>query len=98
MKTIVNRIPNSKVISIIKEDKDKRFLVKETVKSHWTYFAVEYKSQKLNHKMERFKTIADEISMRQKLIHSTSMDNYLLSTGSIKTSANNGNVNTKIRK
>lgn len=93
MKTpIINKPPRSKIVYIIKEDKDKRFLLKQSIKGKWNFFTVEHKKDKISRQLAKVNTIAEQIAMNQKLIHSTSMDNYLLSAGSIKTSANNGRI------
>jgi len=92
MKTPVNKPPRSKIVSVIKDDRDKRFLLKESIKGKWKFWVVEHNSDKLSRQLEKVNTIAERIAMTDKLIHSTSMDNYLLSTGSTKTSANNGRI------
>ena len=40
MNTPVNKPPRSKVVSIILEDKDKKFMIKQSMKGKWKYSQV----------------------------------------------------------
>lgn len=92
-KQYANKPPHSKIIEIIKEDKDLKLSVKETVRGKWRYFAVEHKKDKINRQQLRMRTIADEIALRQKLVDAGTIESFLLSNSSLKDTAENRGLN-----
>ena len=93
MNTPVNKPPRSKIVSIISENKDMRFMVKQSMKGKWKYFAVEYKKDKLAKKLERMNTIAQEIALRNNLVDSGSVESFLLNNGTYVNSAEKRTIN-----
>lgn len=78
---IVNKPPKSKIVKVLKEDNNIRLLQKQTLKSKWTYFAVEHTRDKISRQMERMNTIAEEIALRNRLVDSGSVESFLLNNG-----------------
>jgi len=89
MKLIVNKPPRSKIISVIKETNEQRFLLKESIKGKWKFFVIENKNDKIARQAIRFNTIAEEIAMRQKLVDAGSVESFLLSNRTYKNTAGN---------
>ena len=87
MKTIINRPPKSKILKIIKEDKDKKFMVKQSIKGKWTFFAVEFKKDKFAKQANRINTIAEQIAMNNLLNDSGTVESFLLNASSFVNTA-----------
>ncbi|MGI9011095.1 MAG: hypothetical protein ACR2F1_07905 [Nitrososphaeraceae archaeon] len=90
---------DSKVISILYQNKNTkdRITLRQQNKSKMTFMSVENHCDKIARKINNYRRISDEILLRQKLIHSTSMDDYMLSAGSTKTSAYNRRLNSNLK-
>jgi hypothetical protein len=98
MKTIVNKPPRSKTIEIIKDDKDKQFLKKQSIKGKWHFFVVSHKRDRISRQMSKLNTIAEQIALQNKLFDSSSVESYLINETRITTSANNRGLNRKCLK
>lgn len=90
-----NRHP-PKIVSkkIVNQYKD-TLLFQCTGKSGDQFFECSKKKDVISTKWNRMLDIVDDIKLRNKLINSTSIDNYLFSTTGIKTSVGNRNVLTR---
>jgi len=77
MKTPINKPPRSKIIQIIKEDKDKKFMVKQSIKGKWNFFTVEFKKDKFAKQANRINTIAEQIALRNMLNDAGSVESFL---------------------
>ena len=91
MRTPVNKPPRSKIVSIIKEDKNKKFMVKESIKGKWKFFAVENKKDKISRQMNNLRTIAEEIAIRQQLVNAGTVESFLLNASSYVNAAEKRN-------
>lgn len=95
MNTPVNKPPKSRIVSIIKEDSEKRFLVKESIKGKWKYFAVEFKKDKLNKYLQRMNTVAEQIYLRNQLVNAGTVESFLLNASSYINTAEKHNFKEK---
>ena len=88
MKTPINKPPKAKIVQIIKQDQNKRFLLKESIKGKWKFFTVEHSKDKISRQMKNMNTIAEQIAMNNMLSDSGTVEDYLLlSAGSSKNTA-----------
>ena len=92
MNTPVNKPPRSKILQIIKEDKDKKFMVKQSIKGKWTFFAVEFKKDKWSKQANRINTIAEQIALRQQLVNAGTVEDFLHNASSYVNTAEKRNV------
>ena len=90
MKTPVNKPPKSKIVAVIRQDKNKRFLLKQSIKGKWKFFTVEHNKDRISRQMANMQSIAEQIAFRQKLDHSGTVESFLLSTSSYLNTAGNG--------
>ena len=95
MRSIVNKPPRSKIVSVIKENNEQRFLVKESIKGKWKFFVVENKKDKIARQAIRFNTIAEEIAMRGMLVNAGTVESFLLNASSYQNTAENRKLRFK---
>ena len=95
MRSILNKPPRSKIVSVIKENNEQRFLVKESIKGKWKFFVVENKKDKIARQAIRFNTIAEEIAMRRMLVNAGTVESFLLNASSYVNTAENKRIENK---